>query len=142
MGPRMPVSMSKAETRDEHRVFRIAEPRTGEFHMQTLKDGEFYSLYRFELVRYGQMDCEMGHFYAHKHPKASFVNDLVASRIMDHEVRSLRNQEYWVITTSGEQKKSVRDAQQLKTILRDEFDIQITSSESRYLFGNLPIPAS
>jgi N-hydroxyarylamine O-acetyltransferase len=142
MGPRMPVSMSKAETRDEHRVFRIAEPRTGEFHMQTLKDGEFYSLYRFELARYGQMDCELGHFYSHKHPKASFVNDLVASRIMDHEIRSLRNQEYWVITTSGEQKKSVRDALQLKTILRDEFDIQITSSESRYLFENSPVLAS
>jgi N-hydroxyarylamine O-acetyltransferase len=109
--------------------------------MQTLKDGEFYSLYRFELASYGQMDCELGHFYSHKHPKASFVNDLVASRIMDHEVRSLRNLEYWVITTSGEQKKSISDAHQLKTILCDEFDIQITNSESRYLFGNSPIPA-
>ncbi len=109
--------------------------------MQTLKDGAFYSLYRFELARYGQMDCELGHFYSHKHPKASFVNDLVASRIMDHEVRSLRNREYWDITTSGEQKKSVNDAQQLMTILRDEFDIRITSSESRYLFGNSSIPA-
>jgi N-hydroxyarylamine O-acetyltransferase len=87
------------------------------------------------------MDCELGHFYSHKHPKASFVNDLVASRIMDHEVRSLRNREYWVITTSGEQKKSISDAHQLKTILRDEFDIQITNSESRYLFGNSPIAA-
>lgn len=141
MGPRKPVSMSKTELRDEHRVFRIAEPRTGEYHMQTLKDGEFYSLYRFELSRYGQMDCELGHFYSHKHPKASFVNDLVASRIMDHEVRSLRNREYWVIAPSGEQKNNVSDAHQLKTILRDEFDIQISESESHDLFGNSPIPA-
>jgi N-hydroxyarylamine O-acetyltransferase len=140
MGPRKPVSMSKAEARDEHRVFRIAEPRSGEYHMQTLKDGEFYSLYRFELARYGQIDCEMGHFYSHKHPKASFVNDLVASRIMDREVRSLRNLEYWIITRSGTQNKSIGDAHQLKTILRDEFDIQITDSESRYLFGNSPMP--
>jgi N-hydroxyarylamine O-acetyltransferase len=141
MGPRLPVSMSKAEMRDEHRVFRIAEPRSGEFHMQTLKDGAFYSLYRFELARYGQMDCELGHFYSHKHPKASFVNDLVASRIMDREVRSLRNREYWVIAPSGERKTSVGDAQQLKTILRDQFDIRITDSESRHLFGNSPLPA-
>jgi hypothetical protein len=60
---------------------------------------------------------------------------------MDHEVRSLRNREYWVITTSGEQKKSVGDAHQLKTILRDEFDIYVTNSESHHLFVGSPLPA-
>jgi N-hydroxyarylamine O-acetyltransferase len=138
MGPRIPVRMSREESREDDRVFRIGEPRGGEYHMQTLKDGVFYSLYRFELARYGQMDCELGHFYSHKHPKAGFVNDLVASRIMDHEIRSLRNREYWVMTKSGEQKKSIGDADQLRAILGDDFDIRITEPEGRYLFGNSP----
>jgi len=137
-GPRKPVNMSKQESREENRIFRITEPHTGEFHMQTLKDGEFYSLYKFELVRYGQADCELGHFYTHKHPKAKFVNNLVVSRIMPHEIRSLYNREYWVITGSDDQKREISDADQLKTILASEFDIQITSAESRYLFNHSP----
>jgi len=106
--------------------------------MQTLKQGEFHSLYKFDLARYGQADCEVGHFYTHKHPTAKFVNNLVVSKILDDEIRSLLNREYWVITASGEQKQGIGDAHQLKTILENELGIQITSAESRYLFDNSP----
>ncbi|GKT33455.1 Arylamine N-acetyltransferase like protein, partial [Aduncisulcus paluster] len=67
-GPSIPVPMSGVESADGEKIFRIAEVRPGEFHMQVLKKGEFFSLYRFELARYGQSDCELGHFYSHRHP--------------------------------------------------------------------------
>jgi len=95
--------------------------------VQTLKDGGFYSLYKFELVRYGQADCEVGHFYSHKHPKATFVNNLVVSKIMDQEVRSLRNHEYWLITASGEQRHAITDGTQLQMILTTQFGVSATS---------------
>jgi len=57
---------------------------------------------------------------------------------MPHEIRSLYNREYWVITGSDDQKREISDADQLKTILASEFDIQITSAESRYLFNHSP----
>lgn len=138
LGPSLPVSMAKEESRDGDRVFRVAEPRTGEFHMQTLKDGAFFSLYRFELARYGQADCEVGHFYSHKHPEATFVKNLVVSRIMDGEIRSLRNREYRVLTKDGDDKRDIVDAEQLRTILSGEFGIQITEPESRRLFESSP----
>jgi len=137
-GPRKPVNMSKQESREHDRVFRIREPHTGEFHMQTLKDGEFCSLYKFELLRYGQGDCEVGHFYTHKHPKAKFVNNLVVSKILDHEIRSLFNREYWVITGSGDKKREIIDADQLRMILSSEFGIKVTRVESRFLFDSSP----
>lgn len=138
MAPRIPVRMSTDPSRDADRVFRVAEPRTGEFHLQTLKDGTFFSLYRFELVRYGQADCEVGHFYSHKHPGATFVNNLVVSRILEHEVRSLRNREYRVLSKDGGQKVVIRGAEQLRDILNDDLGIRVTEPESRYLFENLP----
>lgn len=137
-GPRKPVNMSKQESSEGDCVFRIAEPRSGEFHMQTLKQGEFHALYKFDLVRYGQADCELGHFYTHKHPTAKFVNNLVVSKILDDEIRSLLNREYWVITASGDQKQGIGDAHQLKAILENELGVQVTSAESRYLFDNSP----
>jgi len=137
LGPGQPVRMSEEETRENFRVFRIAEPDPGEFHMQTLKDGGFYSMYKFELSRYDQADCEIGHFYSHKHPAASFVNNLVVSRIMDHEIRSLRNRDFRVITGSGEQQTTIEDAAQLGVILDTQFDIKVTRAECDQLFARI-----
>ncbi len=134
LGARVPVSMSKQESIDGDRIFRIAEPRAGEFHMQVFKGDDFFSLYRFELARYGQADCELGHFYSHRHPEAAFVNHLVVSLIFDHEVRSLRDLAYWVITKSGTQKQRINNADQLRRILVGEFGVQVTAAESRHLF--------
>ncbi len=133
-GPRVPVRMSEEETKDGDRIFRVAEPRAGEFHLQIFKDGDFFSLYRFELARYGQSDCELGHFYSHKHPNASFVNHLVISRILDNEVRSLRNLDYWIITKSGTQEKRISNANDFRHILIDELNVQVTEAESLQLY--------
>lgn len=137
LGPRSPVSMSGAESQDGDKIFRIAEGRTGEFHMQMLKKGEFFSLYRFELARYGQSDCELGHFYSHQHPDAAFVNNLVASLILETETRSLRNLEYWVTQKSGTQIQKISSSEQLRRILVGELGVQITEKESCQLYERL-----
>jgi len=134
LGPQYPVSMSGKASHESFRIFRIEECHPGEFHMQTLKDGEFYSLYKFELVRYGPADCEVGHFYSHKYPGATFVNHLVVSRIMDNEVRSLRNHEFWIITASGDQKHNISDGAQLKLVLDNRFGINVSEAEGQRLF--------
>lgn len=141
MGPRFPVSMSGEETRENFRVFRIAEGRPGEFHMQTLKDGAFYSLYRFERHRYGQSDCEVGHFYSHKYPGATFVNHLVVSRILADEIRSLRNHELWLITAGGEERHAIADSAQLRTELHCRFGISVDEKEAHRLFERSAGPA-
>jgi len=135
LGPAQAVSMSGKESTQGFRVFRVAQHQPGEFHMQTFKDGEFYSLYKFELARYGQADCEVGHFYSHKHPQASFVNHLVVSRILENEIRSLRDREFSIISKSGEQKKLIDNAVELKTILDTQFNIELSRDESLRLFA-------
>jgi N-hydroxyarylamine O-acetyltransferase len=138
LGPRMPIEMAGTESHEGDREFRVFQPRTGEFHLQTVKDGEYYSLYKFERARYGPADCELGHFYSHKHPAAAFVNNLVTSRILDGEIRSLRNREYRVIEPSGETHHAIDDAGQLMALLADAFDIRVTREESEKLFSDLP----
>lgn len=135
LGPQFPVCMSGEESHESFRIFRIRERHAGEFHVQTLRNGEFYTLYKFELARYGAADCEVGHFYSHKHPGATFVNHLVVSKILDDEVRSLRNREYWTISASGELKHSISDGEQLKVVLSDQFGIVVNDDESQRLFG-------
>lgn len=136
-GPRVPVRMSESTTIDGDRVFRIEERNPGEYHVQVLKDGAFFSLYRFELARYGPSDCELGHFYSHRHPDASFVNHLVVSRILDREIRSLRNREYRVISGPETQTIQIDGPQQLTKILVEELGIQVTAADGHRLFDGL-----
>ena len=106
--------------------------------MQSIVDGERYSLYRFDLVRYGQSDCELGHFYSHRHPEATFVNNLVASLILDDEVRSLRNRDYWVIRADATTTTAITSAPQLQELLADELGLRVTAAEGQRLFDELP----
>ncbi len=137
LGPRVPVLLSASETRDNGKVFRVEEIGPGEYHMQVIKDGDFFSLYRFEFARYGQADCELGHFYSHRHPDAAFVNHLVVSRILAGETRSLRDLEYWVVINSEKQITQIGDSEQLKQILVAELGVQVSGAESRRLYEGL-----
>jgi len=134
-GPRFPVAMTGEAVHEDFRVFRIAEGRPGEYHMQILKDGAHFSLYRFERHRYGQSDCEVGHFYSHKHPAANFVNHLVVARILADEIRSLRNRDYRVYTANGERMQTVEDGAQLRELLNGCFGIDVDDAEARRLFA-------
>lgn len=107
--------------------------------MQVFKNGTFFSLYRFELSRYGQADCELGHFYSHRHPNAAFVNHLVVSRIKEHETLSLRDLEYWVITNSESNQQKVTDFKALKRILNNELNLNVTEKEAERLYDGLSI---
>ena len=137
LGPRIPVPMSEIEANDGEKIFRISERRPGEYHMKVFKDGDFFSLYRFELARYGQADCELGHFYSHRHPDAAFVNHLVGSLIQESETRSLRDLEYWVIQKSGTQHRKITDSEELRRILVGELGVQVTEEECRRLYEGL-----
>jgi N-hydroxyarylamine O-acetyltransferase len=137
LGPRIPVPMSGAETNDGEHVFRISQRHPGEHHVEVFKDDTFYSLYRFELARYGQSDCELGHFYSHRHPQATFVNHLVVSLLLERETRSLRDLEYAVISRSGTRTHAVYDPEQLRRLLTGEFGCEVSEGESQSLFDKL-----
>ena len=137
LGPRLPVPMSEVEPNDVKNDFRIAERRPGEYHMQVFKDGDFYSLYRFELARYGQADCEVGHFFSHRHPDANFLNHLIVSLIQENEIRSLVDLKYWIIAKSRIRRLEVSESEQLRRILVDELGVQVTQDESLRLYEKL-----
>ena len=139
-GPAVPVPLTGPQTGDRHKVYRVEQRDGGEYHMQVLKEGGFYSLYRFELTRYGMSDCKLGHFYSHRHPDASFVNHLVVSRILAGETRSLRDLEYRVITETGVDTKHIVNHRQLMQVLVEAFALELTPAESRRLFEQLDKP--
>ncbi len=134
LGPPVPVSLAERPPLRDERTFRVHERRPGEFHLQAFKDGGDFSLYRFTPGDHLPADCEMGHFYSHRHPQAVFVNNLVASRILPDEVRSLRNRDYWVITPEGASRTPLTSAAQLRRLLELELGVRVTDAEAIRLF--------
>lgn len=120
-----------------HGRYRIVEHERGEFHLEHDRAGEYVSLYRFDLVRYGDADCELGHFYSHRHPDAGFVNNLVVSRILDGEIRSLRNAELRIYGDGDERSVAVIDAAHLRRLLAEMFDIDVSPTEAERLFSKV-----
>lgn len=137
-GPRQPVPLDGGEAPEFDRTFRIIRLREPELHLQVRRDGDFMSLYKFELARYGSADCEVGHFYSHRHPKAIFVNNLVAARILDDEIRSLRNRDYTVLGAAGDARHTIDSAATLETILTGEFGLQVSAEQAGRLYARLP----
>ena len=129
-GPPFPVPLDGSVVGEGWRTYRVEERRPGERHLQVLTDTGFFSLYRFDYVRYGPAEAELGHFYSHRHPSAVFVNTLVASRILDDEVRSLRNRDYRVIREDGETVRDIEDADQLQVLLAEDFGLGVSREEA------------
>jgi N-hydroxyarylamine O-acetyltransferase len=140
MGPPHPVPMAAGAARDEllRAGYRIHSTTGGVHELQHVVDGSWFTLYRFDDVTYGQADAEVGHFYSHLHPEAVFVNNLVASRILDDEVRSLRNHDYWVIRDAGTTSERIAGAERLHALLTQELGLQVTVEECERLFAALP----
>lgn len=139
LGPPVPVAVGGTQVVTAEWSHRVIEHRPGEFHLQRHSDAAPESLYRFDGGEYGAYDCEIGHFYSHRHPGATFVNTLVASRILDREIRSLRNREYWVLRADGDTRTTVGDARHLRDLLSGEFGLQVSEAEALRLFDGLPL---
>lgn len=135
-GPVGPVPLS-AELLGGAPTHRVTEHQPGELHLECAVDGGFESLYRFDMVRYSDADCELGHFWSHRHPTATFVNHLVASRILDGEVRSLRNLGLRVIRGDEIEDTPVVDGAHLHGLLHSMFDIDVSRGEADALFARV-----
>lgn len=137
-GPPYPVPMPNRTTGEDGHRIRALDPIT--FLMEVREGDAWTALYRFDDVPYGQADAELGHFYSHRHPEAAFVNNLVASRILDDEVRSLRNREYHVIRADGTTIVEIDNADRLHAILTDDMGMGVSSEESARLFDDTASP--
>ena len=136
-GPHLAVPLGGDVVGSEWRRFRVVEVRPGHWCMQALAGDDWLPLYRFELHEYGASDVELGHFWSHRSPRASFTNALVVSRILDDEVRSLRDREYRVLRASGDEQRTVDDAE-LRDLLANELDVHVSADEATRLLPPTP----
>ncbi|MBQ4813658.1 arylamine N-acetyltransferase [Pseudoalteromonas luteoviolacea] len=116
-------------------TFQISQKNQQEYHFQVLKNGEFFTLYTFDLNNYTESDCDLSHFYSHKHPEAAFVKNLVVSRKTLNHIHSLRNGQYHHITHKHTEITPITCEKQLHQLLNQQFNLNLDIAVSTYLFS-------
>jgi len=114
--------------------WRIIKNSKDEYCYQVFKDGDFFTLYTFDLHNYTESDCLLSHYYSHKHPNAAFVNNLVVCRKFSNEIKSLRNGEYHHIKGDITNTTQVTSIEQLHLLLTDVYQLDIDIAISEFLF--------
>ena len=117
------------------------ERQQDEYHLQVLKVEGYFTLYVFDLARYTEKDCDLGHFFSHQYPEAVFVNNLIVSNIEQERVRHIRNTEFFTVTASSTQVVAIEDASQLAVILLDSFAMKFSGEEAELLYAKARLKA-
>ncbi len=140
LGAGHPVRFVEGDTQGEDQDqgdgrYRIILSPKGEYHYQVFKDGEFFTLYVFDLNTYTESDCLLGHFYSHQHPEAAFVNNLVVCRKHFNDVHSLRNGEFHRIQDGQAVVTELTTVEALHQKLTDVFALDVDIAVSAFLFN-------
>ncbi|MTI30467.1 arylamine N-acetyltransferase family protein [Xanthovirga aplysinae] len=134
-GPREAIKFSEIPTVCKGgQTYRINQKEKDQYLLQIFKDGEFATLYSFDLVEFTPSDFLLSHFYSHRHPQAGFVNNLVVSKVLEEEILSLRNRELQVIKPAKTKTTEIESAEHLQKILSTEFDININIEGCKKLY--------
>ncbi len=136
LGARLPVKLElDTEQRQGKECFRVVAKNSDEYCYQVMKDGDYFTLYTFDLGVYTEADCVVGHFYSHRHPSAAFVNNLVVSLKTESSVYSLRNGVFHLFTDAGTQVAELTSHQQLHEKLTQTFELDVDVAISEFLFN-------
>lgn len=133
--PQEPIKIEAGSVSIHGRLsYRIVVNSHQDYQLELITDSGFFSFYTFNLTRYTEADCMIGNYYSSQHPDAVFVNNLVASRILPEITLSLRNDQYHRIGSTHTEIIQINDHLQLKAIIRDDFNIELSEAESNDIY--------
>ena len=135
LGCRLPVKLSLGDVQNQGQYsYRMQRNDAGEYALEMLKQGSFTMLYRFDLGSYTEADCMVSNFYTSKHPQSNFLNNLILSRKIDNDIRSLRNSEFHRISQGITDITQVTSVAQLNQLLKESFSLDLEMAVIESLF--------
>jgi len=135
LGCRLPIKLSLNEVQNQGQYsYRMQRNDAGEYALELLKEGNFTMLYRFDLGSYTEADCMISNFYTSKHPQSNFLNNLIVSRKIDNDIRSLRNSEFHRISQGNSDITQVTSVAQLSQLFKEAFSLELEMAVIESLF--------
>ncbi|HKA42528.1 MAG TPA: arylamine N-acetyltransferase [Burkholderiales bacterium] len=124
------------ESRQFHWTFRLVE-ESGQWTVQSHRDGSWIDLYAFSLERQQLADFEMANYYASTHPDSRFTRTLTAQLPTPEARFMLRNRELTVDRGKSVTSRALRDDDELLTILAETFGLRFPAG-TRFNYRETP----
>lgn len=135
-GARYPVKLELGLDQDQGDArYRIVKNPNGDYCYQMFKDGDFFTLYTFNLQHFSEAECLPAHFYSHAYPQAAFVNNLVVCRKFFNDIQSLRNDELHRVQNGETEITKITSVDQLHQLLTNTFELDVDIAISEFLFS-------
>jgi N-hydroxyarylamine O-acetyltransferase len=107
-----------------HEPFRIV-PEGDAWLLQARLDGDWATLYAFDLQEQHLADYELANWYLAHHPQSMFVNHLLAARAAPDARHALLNTRYTRRGPDGSESCDLADVEELKQVLREQFLLRL-----------------
>lgn len=123
-----------------HETFRLIRRDDADWRVQMLADGEWMTLYRFNLQPQFPADYRISNYWTSTNPDSHFVTGLTAARAPAGRRLTLRNRQLTERTIGGATKKrSLATTAEIRAVLQDEFLIRMSENpELDERFNHLP----
>jgi N-hydroxyarylamine O-acetyltransferase len=136
-GPLFPVPLDGTPSAQPGGAYRLDEEGDGLLVLRRARRDEWQDVYAFSRVPALPVDFEVANHFTSTHPSSSFVNRLTVQRSGPAERHILRARTY---TVRREDEETVRviGHDELPTLLRERFALDISDEEARAALGNEP----
>ncbi|PHZ85687.1 arylamine N-acetyltransferase family protein [Paremcibacter congregatus] len=141
--PLVPMPLSGAEVTCVNGArYRVKALKQGEYQLEIVKDGAYFTLYHFDEGSYTESDFVVANYYTNCHPESKFVRELVMSRITKRETFLILQAMFSRITPAGRTDHVIADGQDLQRILKAYFDLDLESVDCDRLFSKTLVSLS
>lgn len=115
-------------------IYRLNKLNEFDYQLETLREGEYFSLYQFNLMEYKTADFKLSNYYTNTHNDSKFTTSLVLSQIEKEGVKFISNLTYSRLTANKREDVEIITAEDLIKIVKQEFNVSYSDEELKNLF--------
>lgn len=115
--------------------YRVIEARADDWHLQQKQALGWKTLFRFSLRVCSPLEIEMGHLWSSKHPSATFVNNVMVSRIFADKRIMLNNLNFQIWQEQQLlEDASINSLDEMQSLLTKEFNLYLNDVDLKRVF--------
>lgn len=124
--PTTPLRLGSRDVQETpHGPYRISQ-HDGSYTLWNHVASDWRALHVFDLQSQGEIDFEIGNWYASTHKDSSFVGQLIVARVAEGGRRTLRNGSYALHRIGFEsERRQITDVDELVLVLESEFKLRL-----------------
>lgn len=114
--------------------YRLIKLNEFDYQLETLRDGEYLSLYQFNLMEYQNADFKISNYYTNTHDDSKFTSSLVISQIETTGVKFINNLLYSEILSGNRLDIKLDTPEKFIQIINQKFNVSYSNDELIELF--------